>query len=72
MCLAAIYWSRLDGIFYGNTAAHAASVGFDDSYLYQEVGRPLTERAIPIFPLLGEEAWTSFALWRDTMGKVPY
>lgn len=72
MCLAAIYWSRLSGIFYGNTAAHAASVGFDDSFLYDEVTRPLHERTIPIHPLLGDEAWSSFALWRDSVNKTPY
>jgi tRNA(Arg) A34 adenosine deaminase TadA len=72
MCLSAIYWARLGGIFYGNTAAHAASVGFDDSFLYREVARPLGERAIPTCPLLGEDAWESFALWRDTVNKTPY
>jgi guanine deaminase len=72
MCLAAIYWARIQAVFYGNTAAHAASVGFDDAHLYQEVARPLSERAIPTCPLLGEEAWESFALWRDTVSKTPY
>ena len=72
MCLAAIYWSRLSGIFYGNTAAHAASVGFDDAHLYREVALPFEERVIPIRPLLSGEAWESFALWRDTAVKVPY
>ena len=37
MCLAALYWSHCDAIFYGNSAADAADAGFDDSFLYQEV-----------------------------------
>ncbi len=72
MCLSAIYWARLSGIFYGNTAAHAASVGFDDAHLYQEVAQPLAERVIPTRPLLGDQAWESFALWRDAVIKTPY
>src|SRR5215469_2084778 len=37
MCLAAIYWSHCDAIFYGNTAKDAADAGFDDEHLYSEV-----------------------------------
>ena len=37
MCLAALYWSHCDAIFYGNSAADAAAAGFDDSFLYDEV-----------------------------------
>src|SRR5215469_13799437 len=36
MCLAALYWSRCRTIYYGNNAADAARVGFDDSFLYDE------------------------------------
>jgi tRNA(Arg) A34 adenosine deaminase TadA len=72
MCLAALYWSRCSAIFYGNTAADAASVGFDDSFLYEEVKRPLNERRIPITRMLGDKAFSSFAAWRDTVNKIEY
>ncbi len=72
MCLAAIYWARCRAIFYGNTAADAANVGFDDSLLYGEMKKPLSERAIPIVQMLSDEAWTSFAAWRDASTKVAY
>jgi guanine deaminase len=72
MCLAAIYWARCRAIYYGNTAADAAKVGFDDSLLYEEVKRPLGERAIPIVQMLPEAAWASFAAWRDASAKVVY
>jgi len=35
MCLAAIYWARIDRIYYGNTSADAARVAFDDAFLYR-------------------------------------
>ena len=72
MCLAALYWSRCAAIYYGNTAADAAKVGFDDSFLYEEVKKPLCDRSIPIVRLLPEEAWQSFAAWEASPFKVGY
>ena len=72
MCLAAVYWSRLDAIFFGNTAADAARAGFDDSFLYQEVARPHQQRTITIRPLLWEQAWSSFAAWQQSSCKTDY
>jgi guanine deaminase len=46
MCLAAIYWSRCEAIYFGNTAADAAHAGFDDSFLYTEVQKPHAARTI--------------------------
>jgi tRNA(Arg) A34 adenosine deaminase TadA len=72
MCLAAIYWARCEAIYYGNTAADAAKVGFDDAFLYDEMKRPLHERKIPIVRMLPDEAWASFVAWRDAATKVLY
>jgi guanine deaminase len=72
MCLAAIYWARCGAIYYGNTAADAAKVGFDDAFLYNEMKKPLGERKIPIVRMLPDEAWASFAAWRDAATKVLY
>ena len=72
MCLAAIYWARLDAIFFGNTHAHAAEAGFDDSFLYEEVGRPLDQRCTPITPMLSEQARTSFDAWLASPYRIHY
>jgi tRNA(Arg) A34 adenosine deaminase TadA len=72
MCLAALYWSRCDAIFYGNSAADAAAAGFDDSYLYDELKRPLDQRKIPITRLLADEAIESFDTWRAQTDKIEY
>jgi guanine deaminase len=72
MCLSAIYWSRCAAIFYGNSAADAAAVGFDDSFLYEEVRRPLDQRKIPAKRLLGSEALESFSAWRSQLDKIEY
>ena len=72
MCLSALYWSRCDAIYYGNSAADATAAGFDDSFLYEEVKRPLDERRIPTKRLLGEEAIKSFDAWRAQTDKIEY
>jgi guanine deaminase len=72
MCLAAAYWARIDAIYYGCCAADAARAGFDDAFLYEEMGKDHAARAIPISQLLGDEAWASFAAWIATPNKVDY
>lgn len=72
MCLAALYWSRCRAIFYGNSAGDAAAAGFDDSFLYDEVKRPLAERRIPIAQVLRDEAMVSFDAWRTALQKIDY
>ena len=72
MCLAAIYWARLDRIWFGNTCADAARIAFDDAFLYRELALPSRDRAVPASMLLHDEAWNSFQLWLDTPHKTPY
>ena len=72
MCLAAIYWARCETIYYGNTATDAAAAGFDDSFLYDEMKKPLENRTIPIRRLLGDEAIENFETWARQADRVDY
>ncbi len=72
MCLGAILWARLDRVWYANTRADAAAIGFDDSAFYEEFLKPAEERRIPMTPLLREEARAAFDAWRHSTGKTPY
>jgi guanine deaminase len=72
MCLAAIYWARCEAIFYGNCAADAAAVGFDDAFLYEEMKAPVGERKIVMVNLLPERAIESFDAWRAQAGRIDY
>jgi guanine deaminase len=72
MCLAALYWSRCDAVFYGNSAADAAAAGFDDSFLYDEVSRPPDRRKLPMKRLLADEAIENFNTWRAQTDKIEY
>jgi guanine deaminase len=72
MCLGAIYWARLERIYFGNVAADAAAIGFDDSFIYRELGQPLSQRSIPMVQMMREQAQTAFRAWRDKPNKIPY
>jgi guanine deaminase len=72
MCLGAIYWARLNRIYFGNVAADAAAAGFDDSFIYRELGYPLSQRSIPIVQMMREQAQAAFRAWWDKPNKIPY
>jgi guanine deaminase len=72
MCLAAIYWSRLSQIYFGNTKADAAAIQFDDSFIYQEISKPSVDRKIPMTQMLPDEAWKAFEMWEDKTDKISY
>ncbi len=72
MCLGAIYWARLARIYFGNVAADASKIGFDDSFIYQEFGKPLAERSIPMIQMMHEEALAGFRAWQEKPNKLLY
>ncbi|MDQ1276446.1 MAG: guanine deaminase [Euryarchaeota archaeon] len=72
MCLGAIYWARIDKVFFANTRFDAEDIGFDDSLIYEEISRPLKERKIEFKQLLREEALEAFRAWEESENKVEY
>jgi len=47
MCLGAIYWARLDKMYYGNNKTDAKNIGFDDSFIYDELALKPADRKLP-------------------------
>jgi guanine deaminase len=72
MCLGAIYWARIGKVYFGNLAADAAKIGFDDSAIYGEITRPPAEREIPMIQMMREEALAAFRMWEQNPGKIRY
>ena len=72
MCLGAIYWARLRRVFYGNVAADAAKIGFDDSFIYAEMQRPHAQRAIPMIQMMHQESLAAFRAWESKPDKIAY
>ena len=72
MCLSAIYWSRVDKIYYANTRDDAKKIDFDDSLIYSELTKKIKERKIPTTQLMRDEALQGFTFWKNTENKVKY
>ncbi len=72
MCLSAIYWARIDKVYFGSLAEDAAKVGFDDSAIYGEIARPIAQRKIPMIQMMREDALAAFRAWEENPGKILY
>jgi len=72
MCLSAIYWAHLDKIYFGNTKTDAKNIGFDDSFIYDELKLNLTDRKVTMERLLPEEAILAFEDWKNKEDKIEY
>lgn len=72
MCLGAIYWAHIDRLYFGNDKTDAKEVGFDDSFIYDELALPRDRRKLPTEILMDNEAIKAFNMWRDKTDKVEY
>lgn len=72
MCLGAIYWARLDKLYYAATKEDASKSDFDDSFIYKEISLPKDQRSIPSLQLMRDDAVKVFEAWNDSGNKIPY
>ena len=72
MCLSAIYWARIDKVYFANTRQDAQKIDFDDSLIYSEFQKNINERKIPMIQMMRNEALKAFELWDKKTDKVKY
>jgi len=72
MCLAAIYWSRLDKVYFGNSRKDAAKIAFDDDLIYREIALPVGRRKLLMKQILHDEALIAFTEWTRKTDKIVY
>ena len=72
MCLSAIYWSRLDKIYYANTREDAKDIDFDDSFIYLEIPKKISDRKIKMIQMLRDDALKAFEIWDKKVDKIKY
>ena len=72
MCLSAIWWARIQKIYFGNTREDASKIGFDDAIIYDELTRPIEQRKLPIVQILHNESIKAFTIWEEYPGKIMY
>ncbi len=72
MCLAAIYWARIEKVYYANTRKDAAKILFDDEFLYQEIAKPISKRKLKMKQILRKDAKLVFQEWMEKEDRVHY
>ncbi len=72
MCLGAIYWARLDRVYYACSHQEAAAARFDDSFIYDEINLPPQQRHIPMLQVNLPTAMNPFRAWNKKADKVTY
>lgn len=72
MCLAAIYWAKIDTVYYANTKVDAEHIGFSDKFIYDELDKEMSQRSLPILQLMRDEALEAFKLWEKSPMRIEY
>jgi guanine deaminase len=72
MCLSAVYWARIDTIYYANTKQDAENIGFSDKFIYDELEKPMSQRTLPIRQMMRDEALNAFKLWDQSAMRITY
>jgi len=72
MCLSAAYWAHIDKIYYGCTKEDAKDIGFDDSFIYEQINLKPEKRSIPAINILHDQAVEAFRMWDGKEDKVEY
>lgn len=72
MCMAAVWWSRLDGVIFASTRQQAAAGGFDDDRLWRAFETGATSREIPVRHVNLPTAGAEFEHWLATADRQRY
>lgn len=72
MCLGAIYWARLDKLYFANTKSDADNIGFSDKFIYEEFEKTINERNLKTENFMREEAFAAFKKWENSQDKTEY
>ena len=72
MCLGAIYWARLNKIYFANNKTDAKNIGFDDSFIYDELALPRDQRHLSAEEMMRNEAIKAFEAWTKKTDKIEY
>ncbi len=72
MCLGAIYWAKIEHLYFGCNQNDADKIGFSDEFIYKEFEKPYKYRNLKTDNIMREEALKSFEKWSNFEGKIEY
>ncbi|HOE04294.1 MAG TPA: nucleoside deaminase [Bacteroidales bacterium] len=72
MCLGAIYWARIETLYFAATRDDAHRAGFSDAFIYNEINIPLSQRSVHTIHLPTDNALLPFITWDENESKTLY
>jgi len=72
MCMSAIYWARIDAVYFANDLEATSKIGFDDAFQYEDFQKPYAERRIKIAQFRPELGTAAYKAWAQKPDKHPY
>lgn len=68
LCVAAIWWAKLDRMYYAATLKDCENIGLALGGLAEEVAKPINERVFKAEQILGEESRAVLEAWSKSPG----
>jgi tRNA(Arg) A34 adenosine deaminase TadA len=72
MCMSAIYWSRIDAVYFGNDLDATSKIGFDDAFQYEDFAKPYADRRVTVGQFRPDLADVPYQAWAQKADKHPY
>lgn len=65
MCLGAIYWSKIEKVYFGSSKEDSANAGFEDKFIYEEININPKQRNIPFIQTERDLGLKPFKVWQE-------
>lgn len=72
MCMAAIYWARIEEVVFASSAEDAANAGFDDPIIWKQISIDWKNRDIKMTQAYNDLGQTVFDKWISNPNKIMY
>jgi guanine deaminase len=72
MCLSAIYWARIDAVYFASDLEATRAIGFDDAFQYEDFARPHEERRVKLAQLREDLGADAYRYWAEKPDRHPY
>ena len=72
MCMSAIYWARIDEVYFANDLEETRRIGFDDAFQYEDFSKPMSERRIKIEQFRPDLGDAPNKAWETNPDQHPY
>ena len=74
MCMSAIYWARIDRVYFGGSLEDTSKIGFDDAFQYEDFKLSWEQRKnIAVVPNFERETClAAYRAWENKKDRHPY